>query len=255
MNKSDARQTADPRMVDLVRVGKLRVALFLPQYTNDPVTGEIRGQYAGTVMVQMAQAIAAHLGVEVQLVGYPNPATVVECIKAGTCDVALLGINPSRAAEVGFTPPLVLYPFTFLVPAGSSIRSVVDADRSGTRVAVLSHHESTLALNRVRKHAELIEAGSPDAAFDLLRSGHVDAFAAALPMLLAYSAKLPGSRVLEERYGGNLLAIAVSTVRAGWLAYFSEFVEEAKASGLVQRAIDLAGERGIRVAPCGNSNG
>ena len=254
MDKSDARQAADLRVADLVRAGKLRVALFLPQYTKDPVTGEIRGQYTGTVMVQMAHAIAARLGVEVQLVGYPDPATAVECIKAGMCDVAFLGINPSRATEVDFTPPLVLYPFTFLVPAGSSIRSVADADRSGTRVAVLSHHESTSALDRVRKHAELIEAETPDATFDLLRTGHVDAFAAALPMLLAYSAKLPGSRVLEERYGANLLAMAVSKDQPGQLACFSEFVEEAKASGLVQRAIDRAGERGIRVAPAGNPN-
>jgi polar amino acid transport system substrate-binding protein len=73
-------------------------------------------------------------------------------------------------------------------------------------------------------------------------------------MLLAYSTKLPGSRVLEESYGANLLAIAVSKDQAGRLAYFSEFVEEAKASGLVQRAIDGAGEPGIRVAPAGNPN-
>jgi len=254
MKKSDAQQAADPRVADLVRAGKFRVALFLPQYTKDPVTGEIREQYTGTVIVQMAHAIAARLGIEVQLVGYPTPPAVVECIKAGACDVALLGINPSRGAEVAFTPPLVLYPFTYLVPAGSSIRSVADADRSGLRVAVVSNHESTLALGRIMKHAEPVEAESPDAAFDLLRSGHADAFAAALPMLLTYAAKLPGSWVLEEHYGANLLAMAVSKDQPGWLAYFSEFVEEAKASGLVQRAIDGAGELGIRVAPAGIAN-
>jgi polar amino acid transport system substrate-binding protein len=254
MKKSDTHQAADPRVADLMRAGKLRVALFLPQYTKDPVSGEIRGQYTGSVIIQIAHALAARLGVEVQLVGYPTPPAVVECIKAHACDVALLGINPSRAAEVGFTPPLVLYPFTYLVSAGSSIRSVADADRSGLRIAVVSSHESTLALGRIRKHAEPVEAESPDAAFDLLRTGHADAFAAALPMLLAYSTKLSGSRVLEDRYGANLLAMAVSKDRAGRLAYFSEFVEEAKASGLVQRALERAGEPGIRVAPAGNPN-
>jgi polar amino acid transport system substrate-binding protein len=43
--------------------------------------------------------------------------------------------------------------------------------------------------------------------------------------------------------------MAVSGSQAGWLAYINEFVEEAKASGLVQRAIEHAGVRGIRVAP------
>jgi polar amino acid transport system substrate-binding protein len=252
MKKSDAEQAADRRVADLVRTGKLRVALFLPQYTKDPVTGEIHGHLLGTVIVQIAHALAARLGVEVQLVGYLTPPTVVECIKAGACDVGLLGINPSRAAEVGFTPRLMLYPFTYLVPTGSSIRSVADAGRPGIRIAVVPNHESTFALGRKTKHAELFGAEIPHAAFDLLRTGHADAFAAALPMLLAYSTKLPGSRVLEEGYGANLLAMAVAKDQAGRLAYFSEFVEGAKASGLVQQAIERAGQPGIRVAPAGN---
>jgi hypothetical protein len=36
---------------------------------------------------------------------------------------------------------------------------------------------------------------------------------------------------------------------AGRLAYINEFVEEAKASGLVQRTIQRAGLRGVQVAP------
>jgi polar amino acid transport system substrate-binding protein len=46
--------------------------------------------------------------------------------------------------------------------------------------------------------------------------------------------------------------MAVRNDQAGRLAYISEFIEEAKASGLVQRAIERAGQPGIRVAPPGN---
>jgi polar amino acid transport system substrate-binding protein len=249
---ADAQPAADPRVADLVRAGKLRVALFLPQYTKDPVSGEIRGHGTGTVTVQIAHALAARLGVAVQLLGYPTPPTVVECLKAGACDAGFLGINPSRAAEVGFAPPLVVVPFTLLVPADSSIRSVVDADRPGVRIAVVRNHESTMALSRIMKHAESVGAELPETAFDLLRTRQADALASALPGLLDYSTKLPGSRVLEDHYGANLLAMAVPKDQAGRLAYFSEFIEEAKASGLVQRAIERAGQRGIRVAPAGS---
>lgn len=55
--------------------------------------------------------------------------------------------------------------------------------------------------------------------------------------------------MLEDRYGVNLAAIVVATGQAGRLAYINEFVEEAKASGLVQRAIERACLRGIQVAP------
>ena len=243
---AEAQQTTDPRVADLVRVGKLRVALFVPQHTKDPVTGELRGN---PVYMEIARALATRLGVEVQLLGYPTPPMVVECLKAGTCDVAFMGINPSRAAEVGFTPALVIFPFTYLVPAGSSIRSVADADQPGVRIAVVRDHESTLALSRMLKQAKLVYAETDDPTFELLRTGHADAMASTLHGLLRYSTRLPGSRVLEDRYGANLLAIAVPKHQAGRLAYISEFIEEAKASGLVQRAIDRAGFHWYRVAP------
>jgi hypothetical protein len=41
-------------------------------------------------------------------------------------------------------------------------------------------------------------------------------------VLLAYSTKLPGSRVLEDHYGTNLGAMAVPKDQDGRLAYFRE---------------------------------
>jgi polar amino acid transport system substrate-binding protein len=43
--------------------------------------------------------------------------------------------------------------------------------------------------------------------------------------------------------------MAVPKDQAGRLAYISEFIEEAKASGLLQKAIERAGQPGIRVDP------
>lgn len=72
------------------------------------------------------------------------------------------------------------------------------------------------------------------------------------PVLLEYSTQLPGSWVLEDRYAANFIAMAVPKSHAGRLASFNEFIEEGKASGLVQRALMHAGWRGAHVAPPGN---
>ena len=72
--------------------------------------------------------------------------------------------------------------------------------------------------------------------------------------LLDYSAQLPGSRVLEDHYGANLNRIVILKGNPARLAYINEFVEHAKASGLVQKAIDRAGPRGLTVAPPNDSN-
>jgi polar amino acid transport system substrate-binding protein len=58
--------------------------------------------------------------------------------------------------------------------------------------------------------------------------------------------------VLEDHYGANLNRVVIPKGHAGRLSYVNEFVEEAKASGLVQKAIDRAGPRGVTVAPPGN---
>jgi len=250
---AEAQQIPDPRVADLVQVGKVRLALFLPGYTKDPVTGVLRGAGTGAVAEALARALAARLGLEALLVEHPAPPNVVKCLTAGACDLAYMGFSPARAAEVGFSLPFMQQDFTYLVPSGSSILSVADADQPGVRIAVVRDHASTLVLTRILKQAKLVYAETPDLTFDLLRTGHADVMASPRYSLLTYSPGLPGSRVLEDRYGANRIAMAVPKGQAGRLAYISEFVEEAKASGLVQRAIDGAGLQGYQVVSSGKT--
>src|SRR4029453_8954844 len=144
--------------------------------------------------------------------------------------------------------PVIQFDYTYLVPAGSSIGSIADVDRPGIRIAVVRNHASTFALSRIVKHGELVAAEVPDAAFDLLRAGSAHAFASAREALIDYSVKLPGSKVLADAYGGNVVGIGVPKGQSGRLAYIGEFIEEAKASGLIARAIEAAGLRGVRAA-------
>jgi polar amino acid transport system substrate-binding protein len=241
---AQAQQTSDPRITDLVQAGKVRFGTFPPQYTKDAATGELKGPW-----VEVMRALAAHMGLPAMFTELSNPAKLVECLDTGACDVGSLGFDPARADQVGgFTPPFMQFGYSFLVPAGSTLRSFADVDRPGIRIAVVRNHASTLALGRLLKQAEQVSTETPDAALDLLRSGRVDAFASAAPVLFDYSAEIAGSRVLEESYGTNSPALVVPKGQAARLTYVSEFIEAAKASGVVQRAIDRSGQPGYRVA-------
>jgi polar amino acid transport system substrate-binding protein len=241
--KMEAQQAADPRVVDLVQAGQVRVGLFASfLYAKNPATGELRG-----VGIEIARALAARLGVEVLIVERSDPAEIVECLKAGACDVALLGITAGRAAELDFSPPYLQADLTYLVPAGSSVRRVADADQPGVRIAVVRNHAMDFALRGRLKQAEPMYAETPDAAFDLLRTGQVTVQAGIRPGLLTYSTQLPGSRVLEDRYGANVIGMAVRKGQAEWLSYVSEFIAESKTSGSVQQAMERAGMGGIQV--------
>lgn len=246
---ADAQQTADPRVADIVRAGKVRIGLHLPQFVQDKKTGAIRGSGTGTVIVPIAQALADRLGVKLELVGHPAPPVLIDCLKAGDCDMGFLGFTEARTKNVDYATPHIMVPFTYLVPANSPIRSIADADKPGIRIVGVRNHASTHALHDVIKHATMIDVTIPDEAFELVRSGKADAYASPRPPILEYAKQLPGSRVLDGHYGANIQAIALNKGQAARLAYVSAFVEDAKASGLIQKAITAAGERGIVVFP------
>lgn len=239
-------QTADARVADLVRAGKLRVGLFLPQYGKGPEGLKT------SVWVEAARAYAARVGVPLAVVEHATPPDAVACLKAGSCDLLFLPLD-ARAAEVGdFSNPMLQFDYTLMVPAGSAIAKVADVDRPGVRIAAVRNHASTNELARQVKQAEFVYAETPAETLALLRDGKADVMASARPDLLLLSMNLAGARILADRYGAMFNRIVVPKGKTEWRDHANEFVEEAKASGAVQQFIDRGGTRGVNVAPVGN---
>ena len=67
--------------------------------------------------------------------------------------------------------------------------------------------------------------------------------------LMGLAERLPGSRMLDGRFMAVQQSIGVPKGRDAGLAYLRRVVEDAKASGLVARAIEKTGARGVSVAP------
>ena len=239
-----AQPSADPRVADLVKAGRIRVALYVPQYNKDTATGELRGW-----PIDLVAALGARIGVQGMPVEHPNPANALDSIASGACDAGIIGIEAERATKVDYSPPIVEADYTLLAPPASPYRSLADADRPGVRIAAVRHHASTIALQKIIKHAAFVYADMPEPTFLILQSGEADLFASLHEVLRHYVARFPGSRVWEGRYGFNSLGLAVPKGHAARLAFLSEFAEHAKASGIVQDAIDRSGWSGIRVAP------
>ncbi len=239
--------TQDPRVADLVQAGELRVGLglgVLMQAVRNPTTGELRG-----AALEMARALAARIAVKLITVEYPRPGAVIDGLRSNAWDVSFLVINPARMGEVDFSHPFLQSDYTYLLAPGSPIRSVADADQTGVRIAVPRGDGSDLYLSRTLKRAELVRTDSHAAAVDLLRTGGADAKASPRFVLLTESPKVPGSRVLDDGFADISFAAIVPKGQAARLAYVNEFVEDAKASGLIKRIIESLGLQGVKVAP------
>jgi polar amino acid transport system substrate-binding protein len=247
---SFAQHSPDPRVADLVQAGALRIGLGLGSLTTatkNPATGEIKGP-----ALEMGRALAARIGIRPVSVEYPRPGAVIDGLRANAWDVTVLIIDPVRAEQVDFSNPIIESDLTYLVAAGSPIQSVADADHQGIRIGAARNDTSDLYLTRTLKRAELIRTDSIAAAVELLRTGAVNAVALNRPSLIAESAKLPGSRVLSDGFARISSGMAIPKGHAGWLAYINEFIEEAKASGRVNRMIETLAMQGVRAAPPGS---
>jgi polar amino acid transport system substrate-binding protein len=99
-----------------------------------------------------------------------------------------------------------------------------------------------------------VYADEYDPTFELLRTGNAEAFASIREMLLQYSARLPGSRVLEDNYQSNFAGVAVPKGNAGRLAYISDLLDGMKRDGSLQRIINGAELRGVEVVASKNTN-
>jgi len=227
--------------------GLLRAGINLSNFLL--VTGrDAHGSPEG-VSPDMARALAERLGVPLRLVPYASPGLLADAVGTDSWDIGLIGAEPQRAEKIAFTAAYAEIEATYLVPAGSPIATIADVDRPGVRIASTARSAYDLWLDRNITRATLLRANSIDATFALFRDQGLEALAGLRPRLLKDVEALPGARILDGQFSAVQQAIGTARANAAAAAFLRDFVEEAKASGLVARLIAKHGVRGLSVAP------
>jgi polar amino acid transport system substrate-binding protein len=230
----------------LAPTGKLRVGLYPGTPTSivgDPASGNAKG-----VGFDLGRALALWAGVPFEPVVFKNNAEVFAAAKAGSVDMVFTNATPARRNDLDFSPTVLQVEQGYLVPVGSAIRALGEIDRAGVRVGVSEGSTSEAVLSRELRNATVVRTSSLKSAIDMLATGKLVAFATNKATLFEMSDELPGSRVLDGRWGLESFAIGIPKGRETALPLVTTFVGEAKANGAVARAVERAGLRGT-VAP------
>lgn len=234
---------ADPAAVAaLAPTGKLRVAVYTGSPTSlvrDPATGESKG-----VALDLGRAMAQRLGVPFELAEFPKNADALDAVKAGRADFAFTNATPARRKDMDFSPPILGVEQGYLVPQGSALASASAVDRAGVRVGVTKGSTSERELTGLLKAATLVPVPTLAAARQMLSEGKLDAYATNKAILHEMSDGVPGSRVLDGRYGLESFAVGIPKGREAGLPWLRAFTQEARADGTVKRAVERAGLRG-----------
>jgi polar amino acid transport system substrate-binding protein len=95
------------------------------------------------------------------------------------------------------------------------------------------------------KNVTVVPAATLRIGIELLAEHKIEAYATNKANLFEMSDALPGSRVLDGRWGLEYLALAMPKGRDAGFAYLRAFAMDAKSEGLVARAATRAALRGI----------
>jgi polar amino acid transport system substrate-binding protein len=235
-----------PELVaELAPTGTLRAAINLSNFllvSGRGPAGEPQG-----VAPDMARAVADALGVPLRYITFPKPGELADAV--ADWDIGLIGAEPQRAERIAFSAAYAEIAATYLVPAGSPITALAEIDRPGVRIAVNARSAYDLWLSRNLAQASLHRAEGLEGAVRLFTEQRLDALAGLLPALLGDRERLPGSRILEGNFTTVQQAIGTPRNRTRAAAFLAEFVETAKASGLVARLIERHHIQGLSVAP------
>ncbi len=215
---------------------------------KDPAGGAPRG-----VGPELARELARRLGLPLEYIGYDGAGPMADAVKAGAWDLAFLAADPARASEIAFTEPYMLIEGTYLVRVDSPLGAVADVDREGIRVAVGDKTAYELYLSRTIRHATLVKSPTSREAIARFLDEKLEAAAGVRQPLVAAAGAHPGLRVMPDSFMAIRQAAGVPRGRDAAAAYLHDFIEEAKASGFVQRALAASGAGDATVAPAAGS--
>jgi polar amino acid transport system substrate-binding protein len=231
----------------LAPTGVLRAGINLSNFllvTGKSPTGDPVG-----VSPDMAAEIAQRLGVPVKYAPYKTPGELADAADAGAWDIGLIGAEPQRAEKIAFTAAYCEIEATYMVPAGSPLKTIADVDKPGIKIAVTGRAAYGLWLDRNIKAATLVRTDSLDSAYEKFVADKLDALAGLRPRLITDVKKLPGARILDGQFTAVQQAIGTARKNTAGAAWLRIFAEEAKASGLVARLIERHKVVGLSVAP------
>ncbi len=231
----------------LTPTGVLRAGINMSNFLL--VTGKRANGDPDGVSPDVAEEVARRLGVPCKLVAFKSPGELGDQAGKNIWDIGNIGAEPQRAQTIAFTAAYAEIESTYMVPAGSPIKTIADVDKAGVRIAVTGRSAYGLWLENNIKHATLVRSDSLDASFEDFTGKKLEALAGLRPRLATDVTKVPGARILDGQFSAVQQAVGTAKANQTAAKWLAAVVEELKASGFIAAAIKTHKANGLSVAP------
>ncbi len=229
------------RSPELASNGKLRV-------------GMIAIAVLGGVAEPVARFIGSKLNVAVEPIMYPSPEAYAQSFGKDEWDIAIGPRALAPGDKADSTADMWIINLVYVTAPGKEFADVTAVDRPGIKIGTIQGAPSDRILSREIKSAEIVRIPlSPNIATDaaeLLRAGKADVFGADSGVVYPAADALPGAKVVPGMFATVRVAAVLPKGRSlEALVKLDELIGEAKHTGVIQRAIEANGLKGVSVAP------
>ena len=228
--------------------GKLRVGINV----GNPILAKIDAatQKPVGVSVDLAAELAKRLGVPVEYVVFDAAGKSVEALSTEKVDIGFFAVDPMRADAIAFTAPYVLIEGSYLVNKNSPLQRNEEVDRPEHSIVVGKGSAYDLFLTREIKQAKLVRSPTSPTVVDMFVAEKHDVAAGVKQQLELDAKRLPELRLLPGSFMVISQAMGVPKKRGVDAEKFLRtFVEDMKASGFVQKALERHKIQGASIAP------
>ena len=233
---------------EIAPTGKLRVAASLSTQVLLAQTSD--GKITGGVAPDVGKFIAEKLGVPFELVSYSSADTYIKSFGKGEWDIGFGTRTPLVADKADFVIDVVLTDYMYVAAPGREFANAAQVDRPGVKIGAGKDSSSDQFLSRTLKSAELMPILGGSGGVEELRSGKVDVWATSASNVQRLIDRLPGAKVVPGAFTSDrLMATLPKGKSAAAQSKIVEIVKEAKKTGVVRKAIEQTGMKGVRAAP------
>ena len=222
--------------------------------------GKLRGAVIGIKVLggvgqPIGRFVAEKLGRSFEPVVYPNPDSYQQSFGKNEWDIAIgpRVLAPQEMANVG--ADVWLIDLLYLAAPGHQFAAADQVDHDGVAIGTIQNSPSDRFLSRTLKSARLVHLPLsprfPADAVDLMRTGKADVFGADAGLISAIAGAYPEAAVVPGTFNVVRAAVALPKGRsAAAQALLADILDEAKRTGVVQKAIEQTGlTTGVHVAP------
>ena len=228
--------------------GKLRAGINV----GNPILAKLDAvtQKPTGVSVDLATELAKRLGVPVEYVVFDAAGKSVEALSTEKVDIGFFAVDPMRADAIAFTAPYVLIEGSYLVKKNSPLQRNEEVDRAEHSIVVGKGSAYDLFLTREIKQAKLVRSPTSPTVVDMFVAEKHDVAAGVKQQLELDAKRLPDLRLLPGSFMVISQAMGVPKKRGAEAEKFLRtFVEDTKASGFVQQALERHKIEGASIAP------